>query len=123
MRKITLSVALAVGLVGGNAVADHGQVTGAALKNMLSGATAYGATVYNDYIVKFIPDGSAKFVSDSGLKDNGNWRTDGKVYCSTWKKNRRGKEACIEVFHKAGDRYHFKNIDGNDDSQDVNILK
>ncbi len=124
MRKLALSAGLAVGLIGGNVFADHGQITGAALEDLFAGATAHGKTSKGvNYTTKFNPDGSVKLDAISGFKDSGKWRLNGNAYCATWKKVRKGKDACWEVFHKAGDDYHLKTTDGLADSIDVKMLK
>ena len=43
-KTSSLSAGLAVGLIGGNVFADHGQITGAALEDLFAGATAHGKT-------------------------------------------------------------------------------
>jgi hypothetical protein len=44
MRTLAYGAALVCGLIGGNAVADHGQITDAALKELFTGATAHSKT-------------------------------------------------------------------------------
>jgi len=124
LRRLIICAALVVGLLGGNAYADHGQVSEAELKALFTGATAHGKTTKGaKYTTKFTPDGSIILDVATGFKDTGKWRIDGNTYCATLKKSRKGTEACWEVIHRSGDAYHLKNFDGRASSNDVNVVR
>lgn len=112
---------LAAGLVGGNAVAGHGQIKYGELKDLLTGATVTGKTPRGTpYTMTFDAGGSIKYKL-AEFRDKGNWWIEGNAYCTKWKIISQGAVSCREIFHKDGDRYRIEY--GIGESVDVKISR
>ncbi len=104
------------------AAADESVLTGAEIKQLLIGATAYGTSSRGaPYQVRYAADGSMS-LSMSGFSDSGQWSLDGDLYCAQWNKVRDGKHGCWKVIQKDSRNFEFEGVDGMDD-HDIVIEK
>lgn len=116
LKKVlaTTITAAAIGLFGvSNASADHGNLSGKQVKQLISGATAEGKTDRGgNFETRYLENGTVTIEVDNGFSDSGKWNVEGDHYCAQTKKLRKGKKACWTIRHLKGDKYLFKGVDG-----------
>ena len=110
-----LTFILTVGLllaVAETASADRKEITGDALKSILSGNTYVGVNPRGSkFTIYYDPSGEMRGKYRRGDKsgtDAGKWTVEGGQYCPHWKKWRKGKKECHTAFME-GDRIWLEN--------------
>ena len=112
---IGLGAALALAAVS-PAVADHGDLSGDQIKQLLSGATSKLRTDRGANVeVQYAASGNVSVNSDTGFSDSGKWSVEGDNYCAEMTKIRNGRKGCWEVRHLNGNDYLFKGLNGTQD--------
>jgi len=98
---------------GGQALADHGELSAGDIKNTVVDAKLEGRDSQNRLVEIVVQeDGSLELdVPEKNLSDTGKWTLEGSQFCSEWKKVRRGKKNCSIVRHLNGNKYLFKSED------------
>lgn len=100
-----VSAAAAALLLSGQAVADHGTLSGDQIREVMVGNTATGVSSrsgrrwYGDYS----PDGTYVLrVPEADWSTNGTWRIDGDLWCT---ERPQRSERCKNIEHVSGDDY------------------
>jgi hypothetical protein len=109
-----ITIATSVSLFGAsNAVADHGNLSGEQVKQLLAGAKANGKTGRGDkFETQYAANGNVTIEVSNGFSDSGKWSVEGDHYCAQTQKLRDGKKACWTLRHLNGDNYLFKGVNG-----------
>ena len=117
MSKIfaVIIAAAVIGMFGVSDVkAEHDQLTGDQIKQLVSGATATNDYDGREVVSHLGGDGSIQLdILEIGFSDTGKWTIEGDRYCSQFTKVRYGKKACFIFKHITGDKYIMINTSDN----------
>ena len=89
MRRVALSISVLL-LVSSLVQADEKRLSGAEIKALLSGNTAF---LDNGAIQTFSEDGATLYFHEPRPIEKGSWKIDGNDYCSEWS----GRWTCYQV--------------------------
>jgi hypothetical protein len=107
MRVIARVVVASTGIIGLIAPALAADMTGAEIKEYLSGKTAYlettaasGSGSAGQSVIYWVSDGTALYKTPSGSMMHGKWEIKGNTLCAAWKE--RPNTGCIR-YDNTGD--------------------
>ena len=82
-----------------SAAAEGRKLSGDEIRSVVSGATVYATSVKGYAIMeKMNTDGSTSATAGVSWSDTGVWSIEGDTWCLQWKKIRKGKKGCFELF-------------------------
>ena len=79
--------------------AEGRKLSGEEIRSIVSGATVYAVSARGYAVMEKInTDGSTSATAGGSWSDTGVWTIESDTWCLQWKKIRKGKKGCFELF-------------------------